>query len=791
MVQNKRRLAAIMFTDMTGYSALAHEDERLADELLIEQKSILEANVEKTQGRIIKSTGDGFLIEFSSAQNAISCALQFQSELHNRNLSNSVQRQINVRIGIHLGEVEERDGDIYGDGVNIAARIEPLASPGGIAVSSHVVEQVKRKFQIEFITLGLQNLKNIETPIEVFQLESATIQAHKHRVRSPFFTLPALRMGAAVGIVAIVIFIGWFALRSSSPGLPETPTLAVMHFVDSSPNSQFASLSSNIPIELIEVLNRLEGTRVLASSSSFTFHGANETAKTKGEKLNADFLIEGIIQVIDDLTRVNVQLIQVQNEVVMWSEIYSFDQDRTIDLLDSISSQVAQELGKEFGGRFSPPASQGTESDPAFQLYQNGWSALKEFYLRDKLDLAVEYFEAAMELDSKFAHAYAKLADVYTMYFNQGFATRQETEELARSYAERALELEPNLAEAYFSLGMISHTFDGDFETMRENFERGLELAPNNSGIHFIFSQPLFSAGHYDEALQHGLTAIELSPLSWQLRRMPAVYLMQIGRDEEAKMHLERMLELNPRATPAYDELAKIDIWNSGWEDAEQRYLDGLSIDNFGGNFNARFAYYLMHSGDFEEAREQLDESIRLSQGLTRYRFQEILLYFYQGDYIEARKKSEEYEHTVLEEARSELVYPYLGYALSYLLQEDYNSANSYANRAAELYAGYDVSTANQIDMIRGIALYRLDRNEESNRVLIRLIDRASGQNWAFSIGAILLAQADVDGFFEYMEKSFENRDPLYLSMKVNPLVDDARTDPRFSDLLAKIGLSD
>src|ERR1700731_3987433 len=292
----KRKLAAIMFTDMVGYSALAQRDEGLAVELLEEHRALLRPAFLKHQGQEVKTIGDGFLVEFASAVAAVTCAVELQEGLAQRNLGAPADRQLQVRIGIHLGDVLRRGDDIVGDGVNIAARIEPLAGSGGIAITRQVFDQVYNKIPETLARIGKVELKNINRPVEVYRI-----------------VLGPKTRKAAVG-----------KRKSSTPARESSReqrrSIAVLPFVNMSSDPENEFLSDGISEDLLNALSWIEGLRVAASTSCFAFKGRNENIRKIGGALGVETVLEGSLRRVGTKLRITAQLIKVADGFSLWSE---------------------------------------------------------------------------------------------------------------------------------------------------------------------------------------------------------------------------------------------------------------------------------------------------------------------------------------------------------------------------------------------------------------------------------------------------------------------------------------
>ncbi len=354
----QRRLAAIMFTDMVGYSAMAQNDDQLAQLLLEEHRRLLREIFPRFHGTEIKTIGDAFLVEFGSALEAAQCAIEIQRTLAKRNHDVTSDRRIEIKIGIHIGDVVHRGGDVYGDGVNIASRIEPLAGAGGICVSMDVERQIRNALEARFEKLAPTDLKNISAAMDLFRIvlpweQRAKAEPAKTRVSGRAF--PALRLVWTGAIVlAAVGAAWWFAHQptkqvasspsvSASRALPGTApaadqkSIAVLPLVNTSGDPRNDYFSDGLSEELIAVLAKIPGLKIIGRSSSFLFKGKSEDSRTIGEKLGVANLLEGSVRKQGERVRIVAELINAADGRELWSDTY----DRELKDVFAVQSEIA------------------------------------------------------------------------------------------------------------------------------------------------------------------------------------------------------------------------------------------------------------------------------------------------------------------------------------------------------------------------------------------------------------------------------------------------------------------
>src|ERR1043165_7707569 len=406
----QRKLAAIMFTDMVGYSALSQRNEALALELLEEHRGVLRGLFPKHQGTEIKTTGDGFLVEFASALAAVRCAVEIQQALAERNQAQPAERQVRIRIGIHLGDVVRSVGDVHGDGVNIAARIEPLAEPGGICISNSVYDQIENKVEHALVRLSRPELKNIQTSVQVYKLvldgaRPAASAAPNRRRR-------AISLGVvALLAVSLILFLKFGA--RPKPEAPATPSatapksIAVLPFVNMSADKADEYLSDGMTEELLNVLAQVPGLRVPGRSSSFAFKGKNEEGifRKVGEQLHVATVLEGSVRKAGDRLRITAQLINVADGFHLWSETYNGDMKDILTVQSDVAQRVVQALQVKLGVEATRAlATRPTDNPEAHRLYLLGRHYALKVTDEDN-QTATAYLHQALKLDPSYARA--------------------------------------------------------------------------------------------------------------------------------------------------------------------------------------------------------------------------------------------------------------------------------------------------------------------------------------------------------------------------------------------------
>jgi adenylate cyclase len=497
-----------MFTDMVGFTAMAKSDEDGALKLLREQEKLVRRLLKTHKGREIKSTGDGFLVEFDSALRGVQCAIDIQQRLQERNARPGCT-PIRLRIGVHLGDVEERDSDIFGDSVNFAARIEPLAEPGGICVSEPVMGQVRNKIPNRLVRLEPKALKNVQFTMELYRV-----------------VLP------------------WVD-RTEEVASPAPPRLAVLPLANISPDPKDEYFADGLTEELISVLSQVRGLRVIARTSVSQYKGTTKPIAQIGSELGVSSVLEGSVRKADDQLRITVQLIDVRTEEHRWAMTY----DRKLENVFAIQADVAERTAGALRIELLKSEREALREKPtsslvAYESYLRGIQAFQRYggSATEAADReASEYFEEAIRQDPQFSAAHSYLANHLIAAMG---VTRPGREVLprARVLVAKALELNPNSSDTHIALGNIAMQGDLDWARSEAEFRQGIGLNPSSSTAHFWYGYLLGVLQRFDEAREQDQTAIELDPL-WLLPRLQLVWSYVNAGDLESAIRMGEKLK--------------------------------------------------------------------------------------------------------------------------------------------------------------------------------------------------------------------------------------------------------
>jgi adenylate cyclase len=519
--EGERRLAAIMFTDMVGYTALTQSNESQAMQVLERHNRLVRPFFSRFHGREVKMIGDSFLVEFDSALDALRCAVELQAYLHDYNVSSSDEWKITLRVGIHLGDVVHREGDVFGDAVNIASRIDPLAEPEGICISEDVYSQVRNKFDLPLATLGRKSLKNVNEPVEVYKVVMPWKPAAEERPTETF---------------------------------ARTRRVAILPFRNMSPDPSDEYFAEGMTEELIAVVSKIPTLSVISRTSVMGYKDKNKRAAEIASELNVGTLLEGSVRKAGNKVRITVQLIDAASDRHLWAENY----DRSMEDVFAVQSDVAAKVASSLNLRLTEHdkkniESGGTADAEAHMLYLKGMFNLVRWDKNSVLS-AMKLLELAVAKDPNYALAYCGLSGANSKLLFLELSDAEEARRNAEASARKALELDESLPEAHLAL---SRVLMGryDFVGSRQELLKGIELNPNLADAYSqLAASYAFSKG-WDDCAAAIEKALELDPLSVTTSGSAGTWFLYMGRHDEAIKHLRNALELDPNNSFNLDNL--------------------------------------------------------------------------------------------------------------------------------------------------------------------------------------------------------------------------------------------
>jgi adenylate cyclase len=567
-MSESRKLAAILAADVVGYSRLVGADEdRTLARLRALRSDVIDPTIAVHHGRVVKRTGDGVLVEFRSVVDAVRCAIEVQNAMVERNAGVPEERRIEFRIGVHLGDVvEENDGDLMGDGVNIAARLEGVAQPGAICLSEAVYWQVKARLDLSVSDLGYTQLKNIAEPVRIYSLQ----------VGLPAQAKPAAPVEAKSEDEP-----------AAPPTLPDKPSIAVLPFANMSGDAEQEYFADGISEDIITALSKLSQLFVIARNSSFTFKGKNVHIGEVGKSLGVRYVLEGSVRKSGGRVRITAQLIDATTGGHLWAERFDRDLTDIFAVQDDVTTHIVSSLALNLnaGDRQSIAAEQ-TDNLEAYDCFLRG----RELWFRTTKDTNAEagnLLRRAIELDPRFAPAYAFLGASHVIDYANGWsaAPAQALEE-AEKAARLAVRLDERQPYALWALSMAC-LWVRRYEEAIRTAEKVIAFNPNFSEGHTALGFILHHVGRSEEALKCHERAAALNPISpaiWLHFQAQALY--QLRRYPEAVGLLKRRIVRNPETDASrvllaacYGQMGMIEEAREAWREA-LRVSPGYSLEH-------------------------------------------------------------------------------------------------------------------------------------------------------------------------------------------------------------------
>ncbi len=579
----ERRLAAILAADVVGYSRLMGVSEAgTLSALKAHRRELVDGKITEHQGRIVKLTGDGMLVEFPSVVNAVACAVEIQRKMGERNLDVPQDQRIEFRIGVNLGDIIFEDNDIFGDGVNLAARIEGIAKPGGVSVSGSVRDNVGNRLELAFEDMGEQALKNIERPVRVYNVSLGAQPPRAAAAPQP----------------------------QPGPQVKEKPSIAVLPFNNMSGDPEQEYFSDGITEDIITDLSKISGLSVIARNSVFTYKGKPADVQEVSRRFNVATVLEGSVRKAGQRVRITAQLVNGKDGLHVWADRFDRDLTDIFAIQDEITKTIVDQLKVKLLPEEKRVIAQApTENVEAYTYYLRGRQFFhrhsKSYYL-----LAKRMFAKAIELDPLYARAYAGIADCDSFLFLH-YQVNIPVEEILAA-AAKALDLESSLAEAHASRALALSLGERHAEAEAE-FERAIALNPNLFEARYFYARACFARGKLDRAAELLEQAVAIRPDDYQSEVLLIGIYRSLERKADAADAARKGIELaqkelvanpeNPR--PAYlGARALVELGEMGRAREWGSRALAIDPDDILTQYNIACLYSLL--GDIEAAIEML-----------------------------------------------------------------------------------------------------------------------------------------------------------------------------------------
>ncbi|MGD9179982.1 MAG: tetratricopeptide repeat protein [Desulfobacterales bacterium] len=559
----KRKLTAILSADVEGYSRLMDDDEEATIRTLTTYRDVMATLIQQYRGRVVDAPGDNLLAEFASAVDAVNCAVEIQRELAERNAESSYERRMQFRIGVNVGDVVEEEDRIYGDGVNIASRVEGLAEAGGICISGRVYDQVENKLDLEYEFLGEQAVKNIAIPLRIYRVLShpgaaahRVIKAKRAIVGKAWRNVFAATLAVVVVGAAVAVWHFYFrfpavevaAVEKMAFPLPDIPSIAVLPFDNMSEDPEQEYFSDGLTDQIISTLSKIRNLFVIARNSTFTYKAKPVKVQKVAEDLGVRYVLEGSVQRTADRIRITAQLIDATTGYHIWSERYDREQNDIFAIQDDITMEITKAIGIELIEGEQARIWQKTQTsnlrayEKFLQGRQNILKGTKEKNVRARL-----LYEEAIALDPGYARVHVGLGWTHFYDARYGWAeSRAESIKMADKYAQKAIEMDDTLDAAYTLLGAI-YLVKCQHEKSIAQMERAITLNPNSAQNNSVMAGSLGCAGRWEEGIGYAEKSIRLAPTPpaysfWILGR---AYFMT-GKYDKAIETFKRAVHVNP-----------------------------------------------------------------------------------------------------------------------------------------------------------------------------------------------------------------------------------------------------
>ena len=556
----EHRLAAILSADVVGYSRMMAEDEAGTIRTLSSYREQIGVLVQQHRGRVVDSPGDNLLAEFPSAIDAVRSSIAIQRVLQAQNSDLPAERRMEFRIGIHMGDVAVDADRVYGDGVNIAARLEGLAEAGGICISATVHDQVRNKVEVAFEDLGDREIKNIPDPVHTYRVNLAATEAAAgparrvgSRGRRAVFALAGASLLVALGLWASWPRpLGWVLDRAGvtgapvNPALPDRPSLVVLPFANMSGDPEQEYFSDGITEDLTTDLSRSPFLFVISRNSAFTYKGKQVRVEDVGRELGVRYVLEGSVRKAGGRVRITAQLIDATTGFHIWSQRYDRDLADIFSVQTEISEKILAAVDVEISeAELARIRRKPTDDLTAYDHFMRGIYHLNRFTRADNLEarrLAAE----AVERDPEFAEAQALMGATYALEAGFGWRLDPTLFDRAEEHARRAIALDASIPNGYLTLASVS-LFRNDWEAAAEYALRGIEIAPNMEVGHFFYGLAQARQGNLISATQSIKRALRLNPPTESGFRVIVGYVnYTAGRKAEAVALWERLRARNP-----------------------------------------------------------------------------------------------------------------------------------------------------------------------------------------------------------------------------------------------------
>ncbi|MFT5165450.1 MAG: adenylate cyclase [Saprospiraceae bacterium] len=644
MSKKYRQLAAIVFTDIVGYSAMMRDDEEKATLIRERHRAVFDKTTPEYGGKILQYYGDGTLSVFQSAVSAVECSVEMQK---------AFQQTPNVplRIGIHTGDITYSKEEVFGDGLNIASRIEAACIPGGIFISGKVYDDIKNHSSLRTKSVGQFLFKGMNDPIDIYALDCESLPVptdsklpHLKESKAKIVRVNSTISGAnntshsvvkniyklAIGLIAILalFYFGRSSVENTEPNYlaasafsdTDQISIAVLPFSNFSENNKDDYFSDGITEDILTLLSSIKDFRVISRTSVMQYKNTEKSMKQIGRELNATHILEGSVRKSDNKVRIVAQLIDARNDAHLWADTY----DRELTEIFEVQSEVAEQIAGTLKKELSPEdckiiKKKPTENFQAYEFYQQGRKYYRKYNEKDN-EIAIQLFQKALDVDSTFALAYAGIGDALSQKANYRSGD-PELLIMALQMGKKAIVMDENCSEAYKAMGLSYH-YQGDMDKALDSYNKAVEINPNNdmatSNIALIYKQK----GKTVEGIKWARKAMELNPQEpMSFLRLSELY-ESIGMDENAEIILAEGITWNPDNEDLNFKMGNLELKMNQLDKVRTKADELEKIKPESPNIFVLRGKAAFIEKDYEKAQEQLliaQEMIKKKEGSKEY----------------------------------------------------------------------------------------------------------------------------------------------------------------------------
>jgi TolB-like protein/class 3 adenylate cyclase/Flp pilus assembly protein TadD len=613
-MSSSRQLAAIMFTDIVGYTEMMQRDEHKSVAIIKHYNAVLDKWVSHFNGRVVNYYGDGSLCIFNSATDAVNSAVEIQKEFR-------LEPKVPLRIGLHIGEVIFEDEKALGDGVNVASRIQSLGQENSILISAEIHDKIKNNASINTKSLGHFDFKHVYKPMEVFALANDGLLVPDRKKLTGKLATKNKRRRNLIIVYAIIIILGvaYFNLKFllSAKTTDTEKSIAVLPFTDMSQNKDQAFFSDGLTEDIITQLAKINAFKVTSRTSVMQYKNNSKSLKQIGKELGAANILEGSVQISGDKVRITAQLINTATDEHLWADSY----DRSMNDIFSIQTDIATKIADALKAKLSPQEKQYlekkyTDNSEAYQLYLQG-----RFYWNQRLEepvrKSIDFFKQAIAKDSSYALAYAGLGDAYLMLGVYSVLRPDESFPIAKSYAEKAIQLDSTLAEAYSTLIDINIHYYWNPDASEKYFRKAVGANPQYANAYHWYSEALMMRKKYEESVREIKTALEIDPYSPIINTQLAIDYIYNGEFKKAVDQLKKALAFDSTFSISHFRLGTAYIGLKQYNEALHHLLVTTELAPGNTRFLSTLGFAESLAGKKDEAKKIKQDLI--SQMKTKY----------------------------------------------------------------------------------------------------------------------------------------------------------------------------